>query len=89
MRSVYFIASGAVEAETAGQVVRLGRGDMFGQMAILARRTLPTEIRVIAPTTLLELDENRFRRLLSRSKTLRSAVQESARKRGVSLPDLD
>ncbi|MBY6136752.1 cation:proton antiporter [Nocardioides marinus] len=88
VRSVYFIASGAVEAETAGQVVRLGRGDMFGQMAILARRTLPTEIRVIAPTTLLELDENRFRRLLSRSKTLRSAVQESARKRGVSLPDL-
>lgn len=88
VRSVYFIASGAVEAETAGQVVRLGRGDMFGQMAILARKTLPTEIRVIAPTTLLELDENRFRRLLSRSKTLRSAVQESARKRGVSLPDL-
>ncbi len=89
VRSVFFIASGAVEAETAGQTWRLGRGEMFGQMAILAKKTLPTEVRGIAPTTLLELDEDRFRRLLSRSKALRDAVSNSARKRNVNLPGFD
>lgn len=89
VRSVFFIASGAVEVEAARQTWRLGRGDMFGQMAILAKRALSTEVRAIAPTTLLELDENRFRRLLKRSQTLRAAVSENARKRGVILPDLD
>ena len=89
VRSVFFIASGALEIETARNTWRLGRGDMFGQMAILAKRALPTEVRAIAPTTLLELDENRFRRLLERSQTLRAAVLESARKRGVSFADFD
>ncbi len=89
IRSVFFIASGAVELETAGQSWRLGRGEMFGQMAILARKSLPTEVQVIAPTTLLELDEDRFRRLLMRSRSVRDAVLESARKRGVVLSDID
>ncbi|MBT8467568.1 MAG: cation:proton antiporter, partial [Deltaproteobacteria bacterium] len=36
-RSVFFIASGAVEMEAAGQTWRLGRGEMFGQLALLSR----------------------------------------------------
>ena len=40
-RSVFFIASGAVELETAGQTWRLGRGEMFGQMAILMKKGPP------------------------------------------------
>ncbi|MFW5641807.1 MAG: cation:proton antiporter [Roseicyclus sp.] len=82
-RSVFFIASGAVELETAGQTWRLGRGEMFGQMAILMRRPRRVEVRAIAPSTLLELDEKRFRRLLDRSETLRDAVRASAEKRGI------
>lgn len=86
-RRVFFIASGAVELETAGHVHRLGRGEMFGQMAILMQRPRRAEARAIAPCTLLELDEARFRRLLARSATLRDAVRESALKRGIA-PDL-
>lgn len=90
-RRVYFIASGAVELKSAGQTWRLGRGEMFGQMAILMRRSLPAEARAIAPTTLLVLDEERFRRLLRRSEALRKAVTTSAEKRGIDpaglLPD--
>lgn len=81
--SVHFIASGAVELETASHPLRLGRGEMFGQMAILMRRPRRVEARAIAPTTLLILDETRFLRLLRRSPTLREAVRESAVKRGV------
>lgn len=80
---VFFIASGAVELECAGQTWRLGRGEMFGQMGILARRSPRVAVRAIAPSTLLVLDEDRFRRLLDRSEALREAVRASAEKRGI------
>jgi CPA1 family monovalent cation:H+ antiporter len=82
-RSVFFIASGAVELEGAGQIWRLGRGEMFGQMAILMKKARRAEVRAIAPSTLLVLDEQRFRRLLRRSTGLREAVRSSAEKRGI------
>ncbi|MCR8548355.1 cation:proton antiporter [Salipiger sp. P9] len=82
-RSVCFIATGAVELENAGQTWRLGRGEMFGQMAILTRKPRRVEARAIAPSTLLILDDARFRRLLKRSPRLRAAVRASAEKRGI------
>jgi CPA1 family monovalent cation:H+ antiporter len=82
-RSVYFVASGAVELEAAGQTWRVGRGEMFGQLAILASRNRRTEARAITPTILLVLDEVRFRRLLRRSAKLRAAVLDSAKQRGL------
>lgn len=82
-KSVFFIASGAVELESAGQTWRLGRGEMFGQMAILTSKARRADVRAIAPTTLLVLDEDRFRRLLERSQALRRAVRISAEKRGI------
>lgn len=87
-RSVFFIASGAVELESAGQKWRLGRGEMFGQMAILTNKARRADVRAIAPTTLLVLEEGRFRRLLQRSETLRAAVRASADKRGIDPADL-
>ncbi|AKO97761.1 MAG: cation:proton antiporter [Gammaproteobacteria bacterium] len=92
-KRVFFIASGAVELKSAGQSWRLGRGEMFGQMAILTQRSIRAEAHAIAPTTLLVLDEDRFRRLIVRSKALRKAVRASAEKRGIEpaglLPDAD
>ncbi len=82
-KSVFFIASGAVELETAGQTWRLGRGEMFGQMAILMKTVPRADARAIAPSTLLVLDENRFRRLLDRSVALQEAVRATAEKRGI------
>jgi CPA1 family monovalent cation:H+ antiporter len=82
-KSVFFIASGAVELESAGQTWRLGRGEMFGQMAILMRKARRVEVRAIAPSTFLVLDEVRFRSLLARSSALKDAVRASAQERGV------
>ncbi|MFD1481652.1 cation:proton antiporter [Paracoccus nototheniae] len=76
-RSVFFVASGAVEQEVAGQTTRLGRGEMFGQMGVLTTRLRRTEVRAITPTSLLVLDEPGFRRLLKRSAALRQAVRDS------------
>ncbi|MCB1330961.1 MAG: cation:proton antiporter, partial [Maritimibacter sp.] len=83
VRSAYFIASGAVELVSAGQSWRLGRGEMFGQIAILTKRAHRADVRAIAPSTLLVLDEARFRRLLDRNPTLKEAVLERAEQRGI------
>jgi len=80
---VYFIASGAVELEIAGQISRLGRSEMFGQVAILMKNAPRAEVRAIAPTTLLVLDVARFRSLLRRSAALQDAVRASAKQRGL------
>ena len=82
-RSVYFIANGAVEVEAAGQVHRLGRGEMFGQLSLLSRRPRRTAVRAISHGVLLVLDEARFQRLLRGSAPLRQVVRESAARRGV------
>jgi monovalent cation:H+ antiporter, CPA1 family len=85
--SVFFIASGAVEIDIGTQQVRLGRGEMFGQLAMLSRRPRRGEVKAITHGVLLALDEARFLRLMKRSPALRKAVRESAIKRGVS-PDV-
>ena len=61
---------------------------MFGQMGLLTGRRRRADGRAIAPSTLLVLDEARFRRLLGRSPALRAAVRESAATRGVNLGDI-
>ena len=88
-REVCFIASGAVEVETAGQKSKLGRGEMFGQLSLLSRQVRRIQITAISHSTLLVLDEVSFRRLLERSETLRAAVRESAERRGLSTEALD
>ena len=82
-KSVFFVASGAVELTAAGQPLRLGRGEMFGQLAILTARRRLAEVRALTPSILLVLDEARFRKLLGRSAAMRDAVLDSARKRGI------
>ncbi len=82
-KSVYFIESGAVQVEIANQEWRLGRGEMFGQMGILTSKTYRADVRAIAPTTVLVLNEQAFLRLLRRSKAIQEAVRAAAIQRGV------
>ncbi|WP_092424743.1 cation:proton antiporter [Alloyangia pacifica] len=88
-REVWFIASGALEQQAGGQTFRLGRGEMCGQLALLTpRRRRRSEVRAIAPSTLLRLDESRFKRLLKRSEKLREAVRRSAERRGLDVSEI-
>lgn len=85
-KSVFFIASSAVELKTGRQSWRLGPGEVFGQMAILTKKPFRAEVRSIAPSTLLVMDEARFRRLLDRSEAWQRAVHTSAEKRSIDIP---
>lgn len=90
-RSVFFVASGAVEVRTPKQTYRLGRGDMFGQIALLTGRQLRGDIHAISPTTLLVLDEARFINLLRTKRALRKKILKMAEERNLteaSLRDL-
>ncbi len=87
-RRVWFIASGAVEQVRAGQVLRLGPGEMFGHLAMLKRNLRRGQTTAIAHSTLLTLDEAHFVKLLNSDKTLREAVINSARTRGVPLDEV-
>ncbi len=88
-RSVFFIASGAVEVELGRHTTRLGRGEMFGQLAMLLKRPRRVNVRALAPSTLLLLDEARFRRLLRRSEAMRNSVRMSAKNRMIDPAVLD
>ncbi len=85
---VWFIGSGAVEAVQAGQKTRLGRGEMFGQLALLTRKTRRVQISAITHCTLLTLDEAPFLDLLRENEVLQTLVRETAERRGVKI-DLD
>ena len=87
VKSVFFIASGAVELESAGRACRLGRGEMFGQVAILTKNARRAEVRAIVPSMLLVLDMTRFCSLLAKSVALQDAVRASAVQRGID-PDV-
>jgi CPA1 family monovalent cation:H+ antiporter len=84
VRSVYFIASGAVEREFAGQSRQLGNGEFFGEIAMIAgQRNRRGRVRAITHCTLLRLDEVRFLRLARRLPDLRAAVIASASAHGM------
>lgn len=83
---VWFIASGAVEAEQAGQRFVLGAGEMFGHLSLLMHRSRRARVTAMSHVTLLSLEENRFLDLMNRTPQLADAVLRSAEKRGVTLP---
>lgn len=58
---------------------------MFGQLALLSRQMRRTQVTAISHSTLLVLDEARFRRLLDRNETIREAVRDSAKQRGIDI----
>ena len=84
-RKVWFIASGAVEQVRAGQITRLGRGEMFGHLRLLRRTPRRGQTTAITACTLLTLDEAQFTRLLREDDGLRLAVIDSARAQGIAL----
>lgn len=79
--SVYFIASGAVEVDLGHRKVRLGRGEMVGELAVLGRRPRRSEVRAISYATLFCLDGERFRALMQAVPSLREHVERTAAER--------
>ncbi len=79
--SAYFISSGAVEVSTPHEPVRLGRGDFFGEMALIMQQRRQADVVSLGYCQLLVLDEAAFRRLLDTNPEIRARIDAVAHER--------
>ncbi|MEJ8574833.1 cation:proton antiporter [Microbaculum marinum] len=79
--SAYFISSGAVEVATGRTKVRLGRGDFFGEMALITHTRRQADVTALGYCQLLVLEEAEFRRLLKSNPSIRERIDQVALER--------
>jgi CPA1 family monovalent cation:H+ antiporter len=79
--AAYFIASGAVEVALPGDRVRLGRGDVFGEIALLEDRERTADVDAIAYCSLLRLPRRAFQAFLADDKAAAAAIAAKAAER--------
>lgn len=80
--AVYFIASGALEVSLPdGRKVRLGRGDVVGEMALLHGLPRQSDVHAISYCFLLRLDVRAFQGFLERHPGIRQSIEQVAAQR--------
>jgi Na+:H+ antiporter len=80
--SMYFISSGAAEvALDGGDLITLGSGEFFGELALITDQPRSADVRAISFTDLLELKRRDFQELLSQDDTIRRGIETVARER--------
>jgi voltage-gated potassium channel len=81
--AMYFIVSGEVDVdqETDAPRGRLGAGDFFGEIALIADRARTATITALAPCKLLVLHKDDFEGFMNAHPGLRDAVRAAAKKR--------
>lgn len=83
--AMYFITSGAVSVDIPSGQVRLGSGDFFGEIALVARRPRTADVRALGYCSLLALFAGDLDRLLAEDADMRRTIDDVARQRlGVS-----
>jgi CPA1 family monovalent cation:H+ antiporter len=79
--SMYFICSGEVEVHAARQSIKLGRGDFFGEMALLLAQPRQADVSAVSYCLLLVLEDHDFQALLKGSKGIRARIDTAAEAR--------
>jgi CPA1 family monovalent cation:H+ antiporter len=79
--SMYFIASGAVEVDIDGRKVQLGRGDFFGELALLGLRQRQADVIALGYCQLLVLSDADFRTLLATDPSIHRHINQVASER--------
>jgi ATP-binding cassette subfamily B protein len=78
---MYFVEDGRLravwqpEGGTRGDVAYLRRGDFFGERSLLLGQERAVSVEAVTPATLLVLQEEDFRRLVSRDDAFRKVVE--------------
>ncbi|OGQ84477.1 MAG: hypothetical protein A3F90_17040 [Deltaproteobacteria bacterium RIFCSPLOWO2_12_FULL_60_19] len=79
--AMFFIMSGEVEVDVQPHPVRLGRGQYFGEIALLRDTVRTATVTSVSECQLLALEVADFRRLLEAHPDLKAAVMEVAERR--------
>lgn len=72
--NVFFISSGAVEVILPEENLRLGRGDFFGEMALLSGRRRTADVIAMGYCQLLYLSAADFRRFLATNSVAKAHI---------------
>lgn len=84
-KDVWFIASGAVIVSFDDRKVRLSSGEMFGQVAALARQKQTVRVSAVGYCTLFSLSARKLLRLMKSEESIKRAVLQCTEKTGVKL----
>lgn len=80
--AAYFISSGAVEVTgSEGQTFRLGRGDFFGEIALVTDNPRTADVDAIAYCSLLALKRRRFLAYLDQNPEIAATISATADER--------
>jgi CPA2 family monovalent cation:H+ antiporter-2 len=79
--SVYFISQGEVEVSAAGRQIRLGAGEVFGEMALLSGQPRSADVTALDYSTFAVLSERDFRQLLRKYPDIRAQLTSLAAQR--------
>jgi voltage-gated potassium channel len=79
--SMYFIAEGEVEIELPEEIVRLGEGQFFGEIAVLRKALRSANVRTTETTKLLVLDAYDLRTISRRNPKIGEAIRSVAQHR--------
>jgi voltage-gated potassium channel len=90
--AMFFIMSGEVEVEVAPTPQRMGRGQFFGEIALLRDTMRTATVTTVTECELLALDVADFRRLLDAHPDVKASIVQVAEQRlsgrpGTSLPE--
>jgi CPA2 family monovalent cation:H+ antiporter-2 len=78
---VYFISEGEVEVGVAGRRIKLGAGDVFGEMALINRQPRSADITALDYSKFAVLSERDFRQFLRKYPEIREQISSLAAQR--------
>jgi monovalent cation:H+ antiporter, CPA1 family len=79
--AAYFISSGAVEVHAGERQIRLGTGDVFGELALLTSEPRTADVISIAYCSLLRLDAGDFNTFIAANPNVAAHIEAVAAKR--------
>ncbi|MBV9077861.1 MAG: ion transporter [Methylobacteriaceae bacterium] len=79
--AMFFITGGNAEVDLGARTVRLGPGDFFGEMGLLAKRPRNATVFAATPMRLLALEGDDLRYLMSQTPKMAAQIQRVAERR--------
>jgi NADH dehydrogenase len=74
---IYFVAKGTVEVVKEGEVIaELGRGEVFGEIALISNHPRTAAIRARTPVDLVSVNRDAFKQLLAHVPGVRGTMEE-------------
>ncbi|MFD1694939.1 cyclic nucleotide-binding domain-containing protein [Roseibium aestuarii] len=79
--AAFFISSGAVEVRTGTDVFRLGRGDMFGEIALITGKPRTADVVALGYCQLLVLSAADYLRLVETAPDIKAQMDDMSSRR--------